>query len=389
MAFHPDHSAKVVLETGSYAVWTVAFHPDGKHVFGGMEDEIRRWRIADGQEVGKQTGKDHVNTIAVSRDHKWVAFGTWEGASVWDAELREKVVAVEVIMEDTQNVRTVDVAPDCSRFATGTNQGQVTIWSITTGERLVGPLQHGGCVSGIRFSPDGGRIATACDSTIRIFDSHNGDQLVSIENPMPGNFPTTPIVWSADGQHLFAVSTDNKLKSFDSSTRTQLAEWRIHENDEESERMSIALSPNNKVIASCAGRFISFWDTSTHAQLGIVEETHAIQSIALSPNGSCLASGSYASGRISIWDLHGILPASYLPIHVSTTFLRSGITFIHLCFHIDGAKSLLNLNPECKESLLPVIDSSLNAPVNILDTRCKPRTATGSSPPSKRRAIAK
>ena len=334
LTIQSDHSAKVVLETDSDAVWAVAFNPDGKHVFGGTNDGIRRWRIANGQEVGKQTGK-YVNAIAVSRDRKWVVFGTWEGASVWDAELREKVVAVE----DTADVRAVDVAPDCSRFATGTLSGKASVWSTRTGERLVGPPEHGGCVTGIRFSPDGGRIATACpgDSTIRIFDSHNGDQVVSIENPMPGGFPTTPIVWSADSQRLFVISTDHKLKSFVSSTGSQLAEWQVHENDSpgQGDDMSIALSPNNKFISSSAGRYVSFWDTSTEMQLGIVKETSEIQSIALSPDGSCLASGSYTSGTINIWDLRGIVPESYLPIKVSIIFLgqakHSLVVFLSVC----------------------------------------------------------
>ena len=318
LTIQSDDTATVVLKTGSGAVWTVAFHPDGKHVFGGTSHGIRRWRIADGQEVGNQTGMN-LSAISVSRDHKWVLCGTEGGANVWDAELREKVVAVE----DTQDVRAVDVAPDCSRFVTGTTRNEANIWNITTGERLVGPLKHGGTVRGVKFSVDGGRIATACpeDSTIRIFDSHNGDQLIFIDNPMPSASPLTPIVWAADGQRLFAISIDNKLKSFDSSTGSQLAEWKIHENDN-SERMSIALSPNNKVImiASCAGRFISFWDTWTYAQLGIVKDTEKIQSIAFSPDGSCLASGSYTSGTINIWDLRGILPGFHFPIEVSIMF---------------------------------------------------------------------
>ena len=329
----------MVLETGSATVWAVAFQPDGKHIFGGTGDGIQRWRIADGQEVGKQTGMN-LNAISVSRDHKWVLCGTKKGASVWDAELREKVVAVE----DRGEVRAVDVAPDCSRFATGTLGGETDVRSITTGERLVGPLKRGGPVSGVKFSADGGRIATACrrDSTIRIFDSHNGDQLVSIENAMPGTYPTTPIVWSADSQRLFAISTDNKLKSFVSSTGSQLVEWKIHENNDRENEISIALSTNNKVIASCAGRLISFWDMSTHSQLGIVEQTDVIQCIALSPDGSHLASASL--GRINIFDLIGIIPESYLP--VSTTFPGQGQhSLISFPTHL---KSLFDLNPECE-----------------------------------------
>ena len=260
---------------------------------------------------------------------------------MWDAELDEKVVEVE----SEESVFSVDVAPDCTKFATvtGPGKGKVTIWSITTKERLLGPLELGGGVR-VRFSPDSGRLATACigDSTIRIFDTHNGDQLISIENPIPGN-SFLPIAWSTHGQRLFAVSEDNKIRLFDSSTGSPLAEWQIHENS--TSPMSIALSANGKFIASSAGRFISFWDTLTHTQLGIVEETHKIQSITLSPDGCRLAAGFTDSETSIIYDLRSILPGSYLPGNVSAPFLKSTTTFIHECLLLYTCKSLV---PDCK-----------------------------------------
>ena len=327
----------MVLEGGAgedCEVWAVAFHPDGKHFFDGTRNGIRRWRVADGQELGKQTGMTF--EISVSKDQKWVVCGTAEGASVWDAELREKVA------EGRKWVYAVDVAPDCIKFATGTDAGEVNLCSITTGERLLGPLEHDGGVRGVRFSPDGGRLATACIGRcgICIFDAHNGDHLISIETSIPAS-SYLPIAWSTHGQHLFAVSEDYKIKSFDSLTGSPLAEWQIHENSNNGS-MSISLSANGKFIASSAGRFVSFWDTLTHTQLGIVElkETHEIKSIALSPDGCRLAAGS-ASGSSIIWDLRGILPDSYLPGNVSTPFLKSAMTFVHESLFINTRKSLV------------------------------------------------
>ena len=215
----------MILEGGGGSVWAVAFHPDGKHFFDGTNNEIRRWRLADGQELGKQTGMS-LYAISVSKDQRWVACGTTSGASIWeDVELRKKVAEVE----RGEQVFSVDVAPDCTRFATGTQAEEVTIWSITTGEKLVGPLKHGGSIYGTKFSPDGGRLATACygDSTIRIFDAHNGDQLISVGDPIPIN-SFLPIAWFTHSQRLFAVSRDYKIKLFDSSTGSPLAEWQIH-----------------------------------------------------------------------------------------------------------------------------------------------------------------
>ena len=330
----------MVLEGGAGAVWAVAFHPDGKHFFDGTSEVIRRWRVADRQELGKQTGMD-VNAISVSMDQKWVVCGTENGASIWDAELRKKVVEVE-----RMHVISVDVAPDCTRFATGTTQGQANIWSITTGERLVGPLKHDSSVNGISFSPDSELIATACekDPPIRIFNTRNGDQLISIENSTSTKNPLTPIAWSMDGERLFATSKDNKIKSFDASTGSQLAEWKIHDNND-SDRMSIAVAANNTFIACCAGRFVSFWDTSAHTQIGIVEDSENIKSITLSPDGCRLASGSRESGRIIIWDLSSVLEESYISTNVSTGFFSTRIPLIHQSFFPHPCNVLVRPDP--------------------------------------------
>ena len=312
----------------SGALNTVAFHPDGIHFFGGTMNGIRRWRIGDGQEVGKQVGMD-MSAISVSRDGKWIVCGFFGGANVWDAELQEKVVEVE----DTNYVEGVDVSPDSTMFATATarTSKNASIWSISTGERLIGPLlEHDSDVLEIKFSPDGRRVATACRHSIHIFDSYNGDQLITIDNPIPDWSAITPIVWPSAAR-LFAVSEGGRIKSFDTSSGSQLAEWQIHSHDSDDDLMSIALSTNNRFIASSANRSVSFWVTSTHTQLGsLLKDDDGIRSIALSPDGFHLATGG-VSKTITIWNLSDILPESYLPITVSVTFpmLERPITFVY------------------------------------------------------------
>ena len=259
----------------------------------------------------------NVNAISVSRDGKWIVCAFIGGANVWDAELERKVVEVE----DTNYVEGVDVSPDSTRFATATGRTSKNagIWSILTGTRLVGPLEHDSDVKGIKFSPEGRHIATACLDSIHIFDSYNGDQLITIKNTLSASSwsAVTSMVWPPDGQ-LFAMSEGGKIKSFDTSTGSQLAECQIHSYSS-GDIISIALSANNKFIASFAGRSVSFWDTSTHTQLGsLLKDDEGIRSIALSPDGTHLATGGHNNKTITIWNLSDILPESYLPVTVST-----------------------------------------------------------------------
>ena len=290
-------------------MYTVAFHPDGIHLLGGSNDGIQRLRLADGQEVGKQMGIRSF-AIAVSRDHRWIVAGMGKGgASVWDAELREKVIDVE----DTNTVWAVDVSPDSTRFATGTEE-DASIWSISSGERLVGPLKHGGFVRGIRFSPSGEHIASMEKKSIRIFDSRTGDELTTITTAAPSLVVNTPLAWSNDGRQIFAISNDTKIRAFQVSTGSQLTESQILNGGD---AKSIALATSGKFIATCAGSTIYFLDASTLTRIGhVIKESTYIKSIALSLDSRYIATG-LDDGKIAVRELGHILPDSYGPFHVS------------------------------------------------------------------------
>ena len=289
----------------------VAFHPDGLHLLGGGDYGIRRWRLSDGQEVGKQTGMK-LRAISVSREGKWIVCGTDDsGTSVWDAEMHEKIIEVE----STNSVSAVDVSPDSTRFATGTPSPhrKASIWSMTSGERLVGPLIHDSLVAGIRFSPDGEQIATAGHgSSVRIFDSHNGNQLIEVNIIIRSTWPITPLAWSNDGQQIFTVSDDHKIKSFAVSTGSALTESPVLEYP-----FSLSLAGNGKFIATVARDCISFLNTSTLVEIGTAINGEGPKwSTPISLDNSQVATGR-ADGKIDIYNLANFLPDSYGPFHVS------------------------------------------------------------------------
>ena len=312
-----------VIDTGaSGQILSVAFHPDGRHLFSGGEDKaVRQWDVATGQEVGEPMEMDsNVYAIAVSSDHRWIVTGSFCSTSVWDAKTHENVIEVEV---EAGSI-SIDIHPDSSRFASGRYFEQtVNIWDITTGERLLGPLQHDNRPLGVKFSPGGEYIAAAGDQYTRVFDSRSGNQLTSIKIGMPTWCPMTPLAWSSDGQQIFTASCHRKLRAFDAPAGSQLAESQpIHDHGDVA---SITLPiGNGKFISTFATSSISFWDTSTFTQIGpAIEDRERIRSIALSADGSSLATGG-RNGKITIRSLSGLLPECYGPFNVgSCAFMLS------------------------------------------------------------------
>ena len=153
---------------------------------------------------------------------------------------------------------------------------------------------------------------------------------------------TTPIVWHSDGR-LFATSEGGKIKSFDTSTGSQIDEWEIHSHDSE-DIMSVTLSADNRFIASSAGHSVSFWDTSTRTQLGnVLEDDDKIRSIALSPDGTRLATGGRYNQKITIWNLSDILPQSYLTFGSSLVRFSGplGMVSLHMKINLIGVSSLM------------------------------------------------
>ena len=245
--------------------------------------------------------------------------------------MHTKVIEVE----ELQDVVAVDVSPDSTRFATGTRAKEASVWSIATGQRLVGPLKHDVDVTGIRFSPSGEHIATVCPlRSISIFNSHTGDKLITIHTDTTGWSPSTPLAWSSDGQQIFTASYHNKIRAFDAFTGTQLTESQTLYADDNIR--SIALATNGNFIATLAGDSfrVAFLDTLTLAHIGpVIENSEDISSISISPDSSRLATAG-DRGKIVIRDLGNIFPELYGPFNVSIACLIAPVPSPTLTKHV-------------------------------------------------------
>ena len=285
-------------------VGPVAFLVDEKYVVScGDGGTIQRWRVEDGMEVGvPMNAGDSVRDIAVSQDGKWIISGTSKSlVQVWSVKSGKKVREFKARGDWVQ---AIDVSPDSTTIASGSHDKTACVWSLSTGKRLLGPWEHDDIVSAVKFSPDGCFIATATVMVSRIYDSRDGNLVVNVPLDSEISCLLRPLAWSSNSEHLFAVSY-GKITCLDASTGAILSQWSIH-GDYYS---SIALASDGAFIAASSGSSVSFWDTTTHKQIGsIIEDIPYIDCMAISANYDIVISGG---NGITLGSLRNILPSSY------------------------------------------------------------------------------
>ena len=269
----------------------MAFSANGEYLVSGDEESVRVWRVEDGKQLARMKAR-FVNCLAVSKDGRWIAAGTaWREVKVWDAKTYETFFTHS---GEDGDINGVDFSPDSTRLLVASRNCRASVWDVATRRRMVGPLSHEMAVRAAKFSPQGDRIATATHESVRVYDSNDGLLLVDI----PAVFTVTPcyntsLLWSK--AHLFVVS-DSKIRHIEASTGLSVSEWPVPESNEFS---CIALPRHREFIAYATDCTVTFWDTSTHTQLGLIQHPQGILSIALSPDDRFIAIGG-EGGKISL-----------------------------------------------------------------------------------------
>jgi WD40 repeat protein len=354
----PDNVNRVinfaVLEQAD-AVNSIAFSPNGTMLAVGSGSgwgepgSVRLWDVATGTERAVFQGyADWVQSVAFSPDGRLLASGSGDGTvRLWDtateapvlmlAGLSDAVSGTITFTDDDGTVTnqkvfsdavwSVAFSPDGASLATGRGDpwvgpGSFQVYDTATGELLTDirpeaasdsafPLS----VYSLAFSP-GGRLLVIVNGRleVQLWDMATGEKRADLSADT--NWAGLEAAFSPDGSLVAAsgVRSDcsgwgevcspederGETRLWDVATGEQVALLAGHTGGDH----SVTFSPDGKILASAGGwedGSVRLWDVATGKSLAVLD-TPSVSSLAFSPDGTILATGSL-DGTIRLWGL--------------------------------------------------------------------------------------
>jgi WD40 repeat protein len=277
-----------------------AFSRDSKLILLQTEMGLRFWTVANGRPAPTPfaAGDGPTRAQTFSRDGRELAGVDDSGSvSMWDTRTGARIG--EAISVGEENVTSVDLSPDARLIAAGTESGRVLVWDARTGTPYGMPLiADAASVWDLEFSPDGRLLGTVHGRSVALWDM-TGEQAIGHPLGAIGDV-ATDVAFQPDGKQLAMGRFDSSIGIFDATTRRELAHIPVG-----SIVYSVRYSPDGRLIAagSIDGK-VRFWDATTRAPAGPPLDTGPafVWQIAFSPDGRLLAAAVDPNGPRNIYE---------------------------------------------------------------------------------------
>lgn len=263
-------------------VLSFALSNDGRTVISGSYDEsIKRWEIESGLELQTiNMQKARIYCMAHASSRALLATGhDNSNAFVWD--LNEKAIALKyhlhLLGEGSGGwpVESMTISPD-SRFLACGQLGQVFVWDLDSGNQVAQiQVSDGFGIKGIAYSLDGDLIATGgVDGVAKVWRTSNFTCLLTLD---PGKYYSKVLGSKTNNdigclafnaqQHLASAHGDGRIRIWDLKTEKTSLVCSGHTNGV----YSVAFSPDGRrLVSGSHDQTARIWDASTGKQIRVL-----------------------------------------------------------------------------------------------------------------------
>jgi GTPase SAR1 family protein len=203
-----------------------------------------------------------------------------------------------VLEGHNSHVVDVTVTPDGKTVVSGSNDGNLKVWDLETGQCRATFVSYTGGVIGLAVTPDGQIVVSGSeDNTLKVWDLATGQCRATFKGHTSQVYC---VAITPDGKTVVSGSWDNTLRVWDLATGQCRATFRGHT----SYVLGLAITPDGKTVVSGSDdKTLKVWDLATgRCRATFKGHSKYVGKVVITPDGQTVVSGS-ADETLRVWDL--------------------------------------------------------------------------------------
>ena len=256
MAYSVKTAGKVEAAHGD-CIWSLAW-TRGELLTGSLDGSVKLWNQELQNQSTSQKEKYGVNSVCAVSDGS-VAIACFQDAkirfySLTDNNSDNNMVEISSIDAGLLEAWTVCLSPSDDVLVSGTHKGSVNVWSMAEGHEKVATLEtRNKFILSTAFNCSLKLATAGIDGFVNIFDINTQQIVHKIEAHA---LPIRSVVFSPDGNILYAASDDRHVSAYDTLSGTLINSF-----SHAGMALSVDASPDQRhFVVGCADHSVVLWD---------------------------------------------------------------------------------------------------------------------------------